>query len=64
MGKDIEFQFTKRTQHWAGGEARVFSVDSEAEFPSGRELVMVESYLPVDAFGHFRRLSSRRPTGP
>ena len=38
MGKDIEFQFTKRTQHWAGGEARVFSVESEAEFPSGREL--------------------------
>ena len=38
MTKDNSFQFTKRSHHWVGGEARVFSVDAEAEFPSGRQL--------------------------
>jgi hypothetical protein len=36
--KDNSFQFEKRSHHWVGGEARVFSVDAEAEFPNGRQL--------------------------
>lgn len=31
------FQFTKRPHRWLGGEPRVFTVDTEAEFPKGRD---------------------------
>ena len=31
------FQFTRRPHRWRGGEPRVFTVDTEAEFPNGRE---------------------------
>ena len=31
------FRFTNRGIHWLGGEARVFTVDTETLFPKGRE---------------------------
>ena len=31
------FQFTNHGHNWLGGEARVFTVDTEIQFPKGRE---------------------------
>ena len=37
-GSSSAFQFTRRSFRWLGGEPYVFTVDTEAEFPKGRDL--------------------------